>query len=319
MFTVLRTRSYARLWLSSLISTLGDWLLLVALPLSVLTLSGSALATGLTLLSATLPTVLFAPLAGALADRWDRRRLMIACDLSRAALLPMLLLVHDTRHLWIVYTVTFLMSMVRKLFDPASRAMVPQLLDGSRLVRAGALLSIAGDAARLVGPALGGVLYAASGLRLVVWLDVLSFLCSALLIAGVRVSSPKEAVPAPHGSEDGRLGWRRVWRSPALRVLLLADVLSSVKEGSYNVLGVVSIAEVLARHVRAGGLRLRPALLPVLPQHPELTLQHGAGVLRRLRPDQGLEDVGHRCGTAGRDGAALRRRRRFSGGLDRNP
>ena len=251
---MLRDRNYALLWLSSLISTLGDWLLLVALPLSVLALSRSALATGLTLLSATLPLVLFAPLAGVLADRLDRRRLMIVCDLTRAALLPGLLLVHDARQLWIVYAVTFLMALARQLFDPASRALLPQLLDEARLVRAGALLSVAGDAVRLVGPALGGLLYAASGLQLVIWLDVLSFLASALLIAGVRGSPVRAAVPTRQGGGDWRLGWRRVWRSPTLRVLLLADVLSGVKEGSYNVLGVVFVVEVLHAGATGRGL-----------------------------------------------------------------
>lgn len=251
MFTVLRDRNYALLWLSSLISTLGDWLLQVALPLTVLSISGSALATGLTLLSATLPLVLFAPLAGVLADRLDRRRLMIACDLIRAALLPGLLLVHDPGQLWIVYVVTFLLSLARQLFDPASRALLPQLLDGARLVRAGALLSVAGDAVRLVGPALGGLLYATSGLQLLVWLDVLSFLLSALLIAGVRRSDVRVAVSTRQEGGDWRPGWRRVWRSPTLRVLLLADVLSSVKEGTYNVLGVVFVVEVL--HAGATG------------------------------------------------------------------
>lgn len=254
MFTVLRNRNYALLWLSSLISTLGDWLLLVALPLFVLALSGSALATGLTLLSATLPLVLFAPLAGVIADRVDRRRLMIMCDLIRAALLPALLLVHDLRQLWIIYTVTFLLALARQLFDPASRALLPHLLDGAVLVRAGALLSVAGDAVRLVGPALGGVLYAANGLGLVVWLNVLSFLLSAVLIAGVRLPAAQPALSTRGDGGDWRLGWRRVWRSPTLRVLLLADLLSSVKEGTYTVLGVVFVVDVLHAGATGRGL-----------------------------------------------------------------
>ncbi|GGR41243.1 MFS transporter [Deinococcus ruber] len=253
MFAVLQNRAYALLWLSSLISTLGDWLLLVALPLAVLAFSGSALATGLTLLSATFPMVLFSPLAGVLVDRLDRRRLMVICDLSRAALLPGLLLVHDTQHLWIVYTVTFLMAMARQLFDPAARAVLPLLVQQTLLVRAGVLLSIAADAVRLIGPALGGLLYAASGVQLVVWLDVLSFLFSALLIAGMRMPPCDAARPVLREAEDWRLswrqgwklGWRRVKRSPTLRVLLLADALSSVKQGSYNVLNVVFVVEVL--------------------------------------------------------------------------
>ncbi len=251
MFAVLRHRPYARLWLSTLISTLGDWLLLVALPLAVLALSGSALATGLTLLSATLPQVLLAPLAGGLADRLDRRHLMITCDLLRAALLLTLLLVHDARHLWVIYAVTALVSVARQVFDPAARALLPELLNGTLLVRAGALMSFAGDAVRLIGPALGGLLYALSGLRLVVWLDALSFVVSALLIAGVR-TPPSHA--RPYEATDWRVVWRRVRRDPTLRVLLVADALSSIKEGAYNVLGVVFVVEVLHAGATGRGL-----------------------------------------------------------------
>lgn len=254
MWNVLGDRHYVRLWLSSLIPTLGDWLLLVALPMAVLSLSGSAFATGLTLLSATLPQVLLAPLAGALADRVNRRLLMVTCDLIRAALLPGLLLVHGPHQLWIVYAVSFLTSLARQLFDPASRALLPQLLDGTRLVRAGALLSVGQDAVRLVGPALGGILYATSGLGLVVWLDVLSFLISASLIASVRAPDALPVRPTRQPGGDWRLGWRRVRRSPTLRVLLLADALSSVKEGTYNVLGVVFVVEVLHAGATGRGL-----------------------------------------------------------------
>ena len=260
MLNVLRDRNFALLWSSRLVSTLGDWLLLIALPLYVLHLTDSALSTGLTLLSVTLPQVLFSPLAGALADRLDRRRVLIACDLLRAALLPGLLLVHSETSLWLLYTVTFGVSLTGQLFEPTAQALMPQLLGPQALVPAGALNASAQNATRLIGPALGGLVYSSSGLPMVVMADVISFVLSALLIVGVRLPAvgstelTKQHLPRHQAGADWRLGWRRIQRNPTLRVLLLVDLLSSVKEGTYNVLGVVFVIEVLHAGATGRGL-----------------------------------------------------------------
>jgi MFS family permease len=92
MWKVLRVRDFRLLWSARLVSLLGSWLLVIAVPAHVLHVTGSTLAAGLTLAAEYLPQVVLGPFAGVLADRWDRRRLMLATDLFRAAALSAVLL-----------------------------------------------------------------------------------------------------------------------------------------------------------------------------------------------------------------------------------
>ena len=99
MFAILRQRNFALLWMGAVISRLGDWLLLIVLPLFVYQRTGSALATGIMFIVETLPGLCFGSLAGVFADRWDRRRTMIVTDLLRALILLPLFLVQE--HAWL--------------------------------------------------------------------------------------------------------------------------------------------------------------------------------------------------------------------------
>src|SRR5438067_2188537 len=105
MLAILRQRNFALLWSASLISKIGDMVLLIALPFYVYDLTGSTLASGGMLIAETLPRVLIGSFAGVFVDRWDRRRTMVVADLARAAVLLPLLLVGSIETLWIVYAV----------------------------------------------------------------------------------------------------------------------------------------------------------------------------------------------------------------------
>src|SRR5215208_3957574 len=107
MLATLRQRNFALLWLSGLISFAGDWALIIALPVFVYDMTGSALATGAMFIAQTLPRLLFSPLAGVFVDRWDRRRTLVAANLAQAAVLPILLLVRSPDWLWLLYLVAF--------------------------------------------------------------------------------------------------------------------------------------------------------------------------------------------------------------------
>jgi MFS family permease len=119
---VLRIRDFRLLWSARLVSMLGSWLLVVAIPAYVLELTGSLAATGLTLAAEFLPPLLLGPAAGVLADRWDRRRLMIATDLLRAAAVALLLFARGPGDVWIVYLALVAESAGTVLSRPASSA-----------------------------------------------------------------------------------------------------------------------------------------------------------------------------------------------------
>ncbi|TDD46416.1 MFS transporter, partial [Nonomuraea terrae] len=185
---------YRRLLAAGLISQTGDWAISTGLAFHVYQLTGSALSTATMLLVSRLPDVVLGPAAGALADRWDRRRLLVAADLLLAVALLPLLAVREPGQVWIVYTVALATGVLGTVLVPAQKALLPQLVTGAQLVRANALHGQSGQVARLLGAMAGGVAVEAGGLAAVVWIDVASFLLSALLLWRVR---PPVADPAP--------------------------------------------------------------------------------------------------------------------------
>jgi predicted MFS family arabinose efflux permease len=228
MLGVLRNRDFRLLLVSQLLSNTGDWLMLVAAPYFVFELTGSTMATGLTLTAESVPAILLGPVAGVFADRWDRRRTMIATDLLRAASVLAMLAVHDRGSVWILYLALIVEASFSRFFNPARRALVPNVVGrGPELSAANALSQLVGGVIRLVGGPLGGVLYVLSGFRYVVVLDVASYLVSAGLTVAIRSRPgrrPVEATPPGAGKRarfgaELRAGLGHVGRSAELRVL----------------------------------------------------------------------------------------------------
>ena len=131
----LRNPAFARLWLGGLVSDLGDWMLLVGLPVFVFQLTGSALTTATVFVVETIPALLVGQVAGVLVDRVDRRRILIAGTLLQAALLLPLLAVTSADGLWIVYLVAAGQSVLARVCGPATLALVPSLVCPASLPR----------------------------------------------------------------------------------------------------------------------------------------------------------------------------------------
>jgi len=173
---------------AGVISMTGDWILTIGLTYRVFAVTGSTVASALTMASAFAPQLLLGAVAGVFADRWDRRRTMITADLLLAAGLLPLLLVHDASQVWIVFAVLFWEGCVEQFFSPAQQAMVPRLVPEDELVAANALSGQVSNVSRLAGSALGGVLAAAGGIVAVTLADAASFLASAVLLVLVRTT-----------------------------------------------------------------------------------------------------------------------------------
>src|SRR4029077_8380276 len=182
MFTVLRQRDFALVWSSALISQLGDWVLIAALPFYVYATTGSTLASGATFLAGSLPTLLFGSFAGVFVDRWDRKRLIVIGGLAQGAVLLLLLLARTADTLWIVYVVAFVESTIAVFSSPAFRAALPQVAGEGQLVRANSLLSAGENVARLIGPPVAGLLMLALSLPGVVAVDAATFFISGALL-----------------------------------------------------------------------------------------------------------------------------------------
>jgi MFS family permease len=188
MYAVLHNRNYAFLWIGGFISNLGDWVLRGALPFYVYTRTGSALATGLTFMASVLPWVILSSVAGVFVDHWNLKRTMIIADLARAALMLLLLLMVVVPSLfWLVYFVSFVEACITQFFNPASIALVPQVVGKDYLQEANALNSFSGSLSRLIGPLLGGVLLTVVGSASTIIADGVSYVSSALMITLVLV------------------------------------------------------------------------------------------------------------------------------------
>ena len=242
MLRILRQPNFARLWLGGLISLTGDWILIVGLPFEIYRRTGSTLATGAMVLAFLVPSIALGSVAGVFVDRWDRKRLMVVINLALAVcILPLLAI--DALGIWIAYVVLFVASCLELLFRPAEGALLPNLLENpdDDLVTANALNGINNHLARLIGPAIGGVIVATGGLMAVTIIDGVSFLLAAALIGSIRTSRSR---PVRHSSleHQAATAWRRLgleWRDglrvvlhhPVLKGLLVFFVITRIGEG----------------------------------------------------------------------------------------
>ena len=185
--SLLKNARFVRLWLGQGLSFVGDAVSTVALVLLVVDLSGSASAVGGVLVARLLPT-LASPFVGVIADRLDRRAVLVAADLVRAILVFGLIFVRD---LTVIYVLVFFLGAAQTVFNPTVRAAFPGVVGGGDLTRANALISGTFSFSVMAGPALGGVLVASVGVEAAFLIDGLTFLVSAVLISTIPLPAPE--------------------------------------------------------------------------------------------------------------------------------
>ena len=186
--------SFSALWLGQLISLFGDRIHLIALTFLVLGETNSAIAVSLVFVVATVPNLILGPIAGTLVDRWDHREVMIVSDLLRAGLV-LLIPVAATINLVFVYPLVFLVTTVSIFFRPAKGAIVPRLVKDEDLLPANSAMWVGETLADIVGYALAGIFVAFLGtqLTLAFWIDAVTYIASALLLATIVVAPAARA------------------------------------------------------------------------------------------------------------------------------
>ena len=209
MLTTLKNRNFALLWVGGLISMIGNWILLAALPFHIYAVTGSAIATSSLLIAYIAPGIVFGSVAGVFVDRWDRKRTMVVVSLLQTAVLLVMLLARSNQWLWVIYVVAFIESSLGQFFSPAENALLPTLVGEDRLASANALNSLNDNIARLIGPAIGGMLLAGGGFTTVVVLDALSYGITAVLVALVIVERKPKVVEAVTMTGSA---WLKVWQ-----------------------------------------------------------------------------------------------------------
>jgi MFS family permease len=245
---------FRRLWIAGFVSEIGDWVLQVAMPVYVYQLTGSVSATATTFVVALLPSLALSPVAGVLADRWDRRRLMLLVSLLQALSLLPLLAVRGAEDLVLVNVVTACQAGLAAIFEPARSALLPTLLDRDDLPAANGLIGLNATLARLLGASLGGVLLGYGGLPGVLFVDFASFVLAALLLVrGFGVATP--VVRHPPMLRAWVEGLREITGQRHLRFMVALIGLMSAAQGLFVVLFVVFVTE------RLGGSAVETGVL----------------------------------------------------------
>ena len=242
-----RTRDFRLVWTGGFVNDMGDWLLLVALPLFVFLESGSGSATALLFVVELVAALLLGPVGGSLVDRWDLRRTLVVTNLAQAIMLLPLLAV-DADRIWPAYLVVGAQAMLTQINNPASVALLPRVVGRDQLTVANAANSMSASLARLIGSPLGGVAVGLGGIGAVVVIDGVTFLAVAVAMAFVRSDTSPITVDQESGElVDGgvRAGLRAVWRQPVIRSVVLIDGLGQVAQGFFVVLFVAFVVRTL--------------------------------------------------------------------------
>lgn len=210
-------------------STLGSSVYLLGVTLYLKDLTGSGVVLGVYHFLALLPPVLIGPFGGALVDAFSRRRVLVAADLTRGAImlsLALILRLHPGA-IGAIWALTFLGGFAHALFVPAARAILPEIVPPERLRRSNAVRTGITQLANLAGNALGGIAYVLLGLPVLLLVNGLSFIASAVeetRIRPYRAAPPKVPQPSVRVRrllKDAREGLRFVLHHRGIRTLAL--------------------------------------------------------------------------------------------------
>jgi DHA3 family macrolide efflux protein-like MFS transporter len=215
-------RTFTTIWFGQVISTLGSSLSGFALGVWLYQKTGSTTLFALNMFVYFLPTVLFAPISGVLADRYDRRIVMILADGMAfvATLFITLMVFSETLQVWQIYLVDFFYSIANTLQWPAYSAATPLMVPKKHLGRAGGMTQIGDAISSLAAPAVAGAMYVSIGLKPILMIDAVTFLFALGTLIAVRFPQPEKTVEGQAGKgsfwQEAAYGWQYILQRPGL-------------------------------------------------------------------------------------------------------
>jgi MFS family permease len=226
-FSALRFRNYRLYFFAQAISFSGTWMQSIAQAWLVLKLTGSGTALGTVMAMQFLPTLFLAPFGGMIADRLDKRRLIMATQ-SVAGLLALVLglvTISGRVELWMVYAIAAGFGAVTAIDNPSRQTFVMEMVGPADVSNAVTLNSVVVNAARVIGPAIGGVLIVTVGIGQCFVVNAVSYLAvvvALMLIRREELHPSARSVRAPRQLRDG---FHYAWNTPTLRTTLVMLVL----------------------------------------------------------------------------------------------
>ncbi len=177
--------NYRRFWLSGVISQAGDWFNYIGIFVLLTELTGSGRAVSWFLIAKFLPTTFLGPMAGVVADRFNRKKILITCDLLRVVVVLGYLLVRDAEHVWLIYLLAFVQESIWTFSHPARQASVPNICSREELSTANGLSGSSWSIMLAIGAALGGLVSAMFGWQTAIMVDSCTFVVSAGVMLSV--------------------------------------------------------------------------------------------------------------------------------------
>ena len=293
-FSALSVRNYRIYAMGGLVSNIGTWLQNTAQAWLVLQLTGSGAALGITVALQLLPSLLFSPIAGVLADRMSKRRLLALMQVGMALPAGVLgiLAVTGLVEPWHVYVLTFVFGSARAFEAPARQSFVSEMVDIERLANAVSLNSASFNSGRLIGPGLAGLLIAAfgSGVDATGWVIVINALSYGFTLLALVVMDGT-ALHRPPMAERGRgavrEGLRYVRSRPDLLLLFTCVFFLGAFGMNFQITSALMATEVFGKGAGEFGVlgsilaigSLAGALLAARRSHPRLRFIVGAGLV----------------------------------------
>ncbi len=235
-FAIFRKPSFTRMWLAQLISTIGDSFTMIASGILVYQRTGSSLSVGLMLMATSLPTLLIGMIAGVFVDRLDRKKIMIASDLSRGVLILMIPFLTAIDITWL-YVLVFISSAISTFFMPAYDSIIPELASDEELTAANSMIAISTFGSTAVGFAASGLL-AAYSIEIAFYIDAATFFISALLMSGIRVTpiQVEEKASVAVVVRNLQAGFKVLFGAQVLRAIVAISIFYSFFVGIGNTL-----------------------------------------------------------------------------------
>ena len=249
LLRALRSRNYRLFLAGQGVSLVGTWMQHVAMSWLVYRLTGSALLLGVVGFTSQIPTLFLSPVAGVLADRWDRRRLLLATQslaMLQAALLALVVLTGVVQ-IWQIIFLSLILGLVNAFDIPIRQSFVVEMVEQREdLGNAIALNSSLVNGARLLGPAIAGLLIASVGEGICFVLNALSYLAVIVALAAMRIQPVAHPRPARRPIlHELREGFLYAYRFGPIRSILLLLALVSLMGMPYSVLVPVFAKDIL--------------------------------------------------------------------------
>lgn len=237
-FSSLRHRNYLLLWIGTLISHSGDWMDQVALNWLVLVMTNSPFYLALLNFSRSFPILFFTLLGGVVADRFERRKLLMVTQGSETVLALILaaLVSLGSAQLWQLILISVLRGVMHSFNQPARQALIPDLVEKGDLMNAVALNSATANATRIIGPSLAGILIGIIGVAGCFWVNAVSFVAVLWALYAMRVVDDKLPKVRQAIWEDLMQGIGYVRSHPIILTLLLIALIPMVFGQPYSTL-----------------------------------------------------------------------------------